>query len=580
MINYSSAIDDFRRAHRRAIIKEILSRFTRTSNQLLSYDEVRQSLKAQSSSERGLMDIPLDAIIGSVNRYNDFTRDFLPKDNIQGERWARVEMAATDQAGLSPIEVYQIGDAYFVKDGNHRVSIARQTDAKTIQAYVTEVRTRVPLTVDTRPEDLIIKAEYVEFLEKTHLDEIRPSADLSLTAPGEYPILEEHIAVHRYFMGLDEHREISYEEAAGHWYDTVYQPVAHMIVEKGILRYFPDRTEADLYLWLADHRAALVNELGIDIKPSDAAADLADRFSSLPEKVINRLGSRVLNTILPDTMEGGPPPGQWRKEKLANLEIGLPADEHVFSDILVPVSGQENGWQAVDQAILIAQRESGRLHGLHVLPPILNPESPAAQEVHDQFTQRCQAAKVPGSFHFASGDVTQNIIDRARWNDLVVVYLNYPPSTQPMTGLNHGFRNLLQRSVGPVMAVTGNVSRLSKALLAFDGSPKSQEALFLAAYLSGGWDIPLCVISVLETGRVGADVLDEARRYLEGLELEAKFIQAEGPNDRVILNSIEDCGCDFLMMGGYSRGPILDILIGSTVNRVLNEVAIPVLICR
>ncbi|NIU60739.1 MAG: universal stress protein, partial [Pseudomonas stutzeri] len=225
-----------------------------------------------------------------MGRYNDFTRSFLPRQDSDQERWAKVHVAATGLVGLPPIEVYQIGEAYFVLDGNHRVSVARQLGATHIQAYVTEVRTRVPLSPDVQPDDLILKAEYADFLEHTCLDEIRPEADLSVTAPGQYRVLEEHIEVHRYFMGLEQEREIPYEEAVGHWYDEVYLPVVQVIRERGILRDFPGRTETDLYLWLSEHRAALEQALGWEIEPEAAATDLAAQFSPRPQRVVARVG--------------------------------------------------------------------------------------------------------------------------------------------------------------------------------------------------------------------------------------------------------------------------------------------------
>jgi hypothetical protein len=274
LLTFSTAIDDFHKARSLAALKEILARITGESTQLLSFDEVRQKLKVKGSYDKGLRDIPLDAIVGSVGRYNDFTRDFLPKQDVDETRWARVKVAATGLVGLDPIEVYQIGDVYFVKDGNHRVSVARQLGATHIQAYVTEIRTRVPLTPNVKPDDLILKAEYADFLEKTRLDEYRPQSDLNVTVPGQYPILLEHIDMHRYFMGLDYQRDVSYEEAVTHWYDHVYLPIVQIIRERGILRFFPDRTETDLYLWIAEHRAALEKELGWRINPEDAAIDL------------------------------------------------------------------------------------------------------------------------------------------------------------------------------------------------------------------------------------------------------------------------------------------------------------------
>jgi hypothetical protein len=147
--------------------------------------------------------------------------------------------------------VYRLGDVYFVLDGNHRVSVAREMGLKTIPAYVTEIKTRVPLTANDDPDEIIIQVRRAEFMQKAGLPESRPDADLIVTAPGAYRILDEHIQVHRYYMGLDEQRDVSYREAAAHWYDHVYRPVVDLIRERGLLHDFPDRTETDLYLWLA-----------------------------------------------------------------------------------------------------------------------------------------------------------------------------------------------------------------------------------------------------------------------------------------------------------------------------------------
>ena len=212
----ASAVKDFRRARRQAQLERVMARLTGASTDLLNYEDVRQKLKGSRTTSRGLRDIPIDAIIGSVGRYTDFTRSFLPRQDEDQTRWARVGRAMSDPTGLPPVEVYQIGEAYFVMDGNHRVSVAKQLGATHIEAYVTECHTKVPLSPDVRPEDLIVKAEYAEFLEHTRLDELRPDADLSISLAGRYRELEEHISVHRYFMGIEQEREIPYEEAVAH----------------------------------------------------------------------------------------------------------------------------------------------------------------------------------------------------------------------------------------------------------------------------------------------------------------------------------------------------------------------------
>jgi nucleotide-binding universal stress UspA family protein len=572
----AAVVQDFREARRKADIQEVLARFTGQNTQLLAYDEVREKLKIKGSAECGLEDIPLDSIVGSVGRYADFTRDFLPREPVSESRWVHIKMAATDQTGLDPIEVYQIGEAYFVRDGNHRVSVARDLGATHIQAYVTEIRTRVPLERDTKPDELILKAEYAEFLEYTHLDELRPEADLSVTVPGQYPILAEHIEIHRYFMGLDFHRDIPYEEAVTHWFDTVYCPVTLVIRERGVLDSFPDRTEADLYLWLTEHRAALEKELGWQFNSDDAAIDLLNQNSPKPGNVVSRLGEKLLETISLDTLESGPPTGQWRAERLAAHRA-----DRLFTEILVPLNGEASGWCAFEQALSITQKESARLRGLHVIPAEADRDKPGALAIQAEFQRRCQEAGVPGELAISSGDVAGQICDRARWVDLVVVNLAHPPPPQPLARLSSGFRTLLQRSPRPVLAVTQSVTSLNSALLAYDSSPKAEEALFVATYLAGQWKIPLVVLTVLDARHPAPPLaLEHAQKYLEEHGVQAIFISRYESVAATILKVAAEQECDLLIMGGYGHKPVMQVVVGSTVDQVLRESPKPVLICR
>ena len=147
-------------------MQEILARITGKSTQLLSYDDVAEKLNLQVRVERGLQNIPLDFVVGSVGRYTDFTRTFLPRRGDSQQRWASVKAAMQAGEGLPPIEVYKVGDVYFVVDGNHRVSIARQEGFNTLQAHVIEFQTDIKLTPNIQPDDLIVKAEYVDFLKQ------------------------------------------------------------------------------------------------------------------------------------------------------------------------------------------------------------------------------------------------------------------------------------------------------------------------------------------------------------------------------------------------------------------------------
>jgi len=532
-------------------------------------------LRAAQSIEKGVQEIPLDSIIGSVNRYTDFTKDFLPRSSVHAERWANVEIAYTGLAGLPPIEVYQLGDVYFVKDGNHRVSVARQLGTNSIEAYVTEIKTKVPVTPETTTEDLILKAEYAEFLEKTRLKELRPEADLSVTAPGKYRDLEEHISVHRYFMGIELQRDISYEEAVAHWYDTVYLPMTQIMERYGILGEFPGRTETDLYLWIAEHRAALEDELVSEIRPEDAALHLAETQSPRPKRVASRLGNRLKKSILPSSLTSGPPAGSWRHEKAQQQ-----AKVSLFDNILVPIVGDETGWNALEQAITIAHKENAQIHGMHVVPSMEDRDSDPVRHLHKVFTGKLEARGVTGSCTIETGDIIQNVCERARWNDLIVMKLNYPPVSPSLTSITHGFRAAIQRCPRPVLAVPDQAVPLTKVLLAYDGSPKANEALFIATYVSGKWKIPLVIVSVEEAGLDAEKMADSANSYVEGHGQRASLIVKQGRVGETILNTIDNENCDLLLIGGYGRSSLVSVVLGSTVDEILKDIKIPALICR
>ncbi|MBI1878799.1 MAG: hypothetical protein HYR94_11370 [Chloroflexi bacterium] len=253
--------EEFSKARQRAFIEEWLTFFTGRSNDLLPFEEVRQSLQLQDAAYRGLQEIELDKIVGSTGRYRDFTRTFLPKNNTTEERWRQVDAVAHSGLGFPPIEVYQVGDVYFVRDGNHRISVSRAHDAKTIEAYVIEYKTPVPLGPDDDLDNILLKMEQADFLKETRLDELRPDQNVLFTEPGRYRLVKEHIIIHKYLREIACGCEISHEEAAASWYDQVYLPLVQLIQERDVLKHFPGRTEADLYAWLILHRAALEAEM-------------------------------------------------------------------------------------------------------------------------------------------------------------------------------------------------------------------------------------------------------------------------------------------------------------------------------
>lgn len=572
--NYGAAVYDFQRARRQANLNIILDRLAGRYPYLLSFEDVLKHLKPGGQVERGLQEIPLDAIVGSVGRYADFTRQFLPRHDSDAGRWARVKMGVTSLRGLPAIEVYKVGEAYFVIDGHHRVSIAREQGAGQVEAYVREIKTDVDLSPEDDIRDIILKSEYADFVARTNVDQVKNYEPIRVTGPDQYLKIEDHIRVHRYFMGVDEKREIPYETAVAHWYAEVYLPVVDIIRERNILRDFPGRTEADLYIWILEHRAALQEAIGWWVDPTDVAGDLVQRFSPRLKRIAARIGEKILERLLPANFYSGPDAGAWRQEKLIDR-----AKVSLFAEILVPLSGKESSWLAFEQAKIIAQREQGRLHGIRVYEQDDFGDEESATQTKNTFDQGIVHAGLSGEMHIVPGSVAKVVIERSQWTDVVVLHLAHPPGPSPLNRLGSGMRSIISRVNGPLIVVP-KVSQMEHALLAYDGTPKSREALFIATYIAGMWNVPLTVISVLESRRLSRRTLVQAKNYLEGFGIEPLFVNKRCSVAETILSTAQIHECDFIIMGGYFRHPIRQIIAGSLVDQMLRMSEIPLLICR
>lgn len=304
----TQARSDFESARRKSFWRSVASWFTRTNNELLPYSEVRKQIPLGGQRDIGLRQIPLDQIVGSVGRYRDFDRAFLPKHANTSGRWINIDRAHLQDIILPPIEVYKIGDAYFVKDGNHRVSVARERGQVDIDAYVIELDSPVPIGPDTDVNDLIRKREQARFTLETGLKDLRPNSKIELSLPGGYNKLLEHIHVHRWFMGLENKHPVSWEEAAINWHDEVYFPLVKVIRESNILRKFPGRTEADLYLWVIEHLWYL-REQSDDVSLEEAVENFAENFAEDPLARLFKVIRNTARSII--TGEGENPPTNY-----------------------------------------------------------------------------------------------------------------------------------------------------------------------------------------------------------------------------------------------------------------------------
>ena len=247
-LNMFDAEEDWNRARRKVLYQEVVCFFKECSVDLLSFHDVRKGLHLEQKIDRGLQEIPLDRIRGSVGRYNDFNSAFLPRKKFMRDRWQGVDVAM--RAGKTPpIDVYQVGESYFVLDGNHRVSIARQLGFETIEAYVCEFPTPPGLSPDADIDERLIKSEQVEFLERIGRAVPLAVREIVFTCPGCYGDLLDMIETYR--QGLEETKEdpVTFEDAVSPWYEEVYCPCLEIIQKNNLLARFSSRTEADLFIW-------------------------------------------------------------------------------------------------------------------------------------------------------------------------------------------------------------------------------------------------------------------------------------------------------------------------------------------
>jgi hypothetical protein len=247
----------FYESRRKALLEALLDGIRREPTDMLAFEAVRACLNIHGQVALGHQIVPLDHIIGSEGRYSDFDRRFLPRTEAVEMRWRSIERAMDRLIDLPPVDLWKISDVYFVRDGNHRVSVARWMGQGHIDALVTELLVDVPLTPDLSVRTLLFTEEYSDFLEWTNLHTLRPNQRIEFSELGGYLELVRHINVYRYNLGQQLGRTIDRDEAVAGWYDTVYTPIIQVIREQRAIKRFPGRTEADLYRWVMDNRAAM-----------------------------------------------------------------------------------------------------------------------------------------------------------------------------------------------------------------------------------------------------------------------------------------------------------------------------------
>jgi len=285
--------DDFARARTQELLSRISRLLDPERENLLPFEEVKAILRPGAETYVGMEAVSVDRIVGSEGRYRDFNRHFLPRKEFLRSRWISIDMAHYNDVPLPPVRIYEAGGVYFVRDGNHRVSVARMRGQTMIDAEVTKLDTVVDLKPGMTLEELrreVIAYERKNFYEKTGYGELTGDDSLDFTSPGRYDQIVEHLLVHKYYMNQSLPKEIPFSDALISWYEKVYKPVVAAIEEEGLISRFPGRTVADLYMFIVQHWDELKRKYGLGYSLGEAARDYGKKYGSAP---FSRLRARA-----------------------------------------------------------------------------------------------------------------------------------------------------------------------------------------------------------------------------------------------------------------------------------------------
>jgi hypothetical protein len=272
---HADAGNDFARLRRKQVLSRLGAWLRREPDdvcEILPFHDVVAALGRSGERDLGLQQIPLDSIVGSVDRTQDFDRWFRPLTEATRERWERLDRAQRLGETVPPIDVYRIGELHFVKDGHHRVSVAHALRLRTIDAFVTDVATRIDATGISRRGDLIIKDLRRVFLDRVPLP--GPAlCTILVTSAWSYAVLSETVEAWGFRLMQQENRFLDRATVARRWYSEEFRPVVRMLEQADLIG---ERTDAEAYLHLAKQRYQLMRTHRWD-------DDVIDRLRAAPD---------------------------------------------------------------------------------------------------------------------------------------------------------------------------------------------------------------------------------------------------------------------------------------------------------
>lgn len=568
MNSVSQAQSDFNQAYSKAGWQRLFGALTGKNYDLVDYNEVRKRL-SNAYNIPVMKEIPIESIVGTVSRNQDFTRTFLPKLVSDESRWVNVKLANESPEGVPPIDVYQIGEIYFVLDGHHRVSVMKTVGADYIMANVRVINTEVPLLPTDSVDEIIVKTERQSFIDRTRINELIPDNSIRLRLAGQYPLLYEHIQVHKYFMGVDQKRDVKDDEAVMHWYEDVYLPVVGSIRQMRLLDGFPEKTETELYLWLEDNKAALSEEYGGRIRNTALAWKLNNDFGSGKRSPLFRAFRRLSMFFTSDLSDWGVKTGDWRKEILNG------ADDYI-ERVMISVVDLDRDREFLESAIRFSKIYDAWVGVVHVVPTAADVEKPRVNEFRAGVEKLLSDAGVKGKFVVLHGKVIRNLSERAFWSDMAFFKMNFRPGMR-----KHTWNDVIV-NIPSLICITPDrlPENVYHIVLAYSSTEKAREAMYFAEAIALTSSAEITVVISGQDVRKRDEALSEVTSFFAGKDLRVNYRSQESPPGELILSVAEETHADVILMGGYSNSFIKRIFRTSTVEAVLSRTTVPVILCK
>lgn len=302
----SETNEDFAKARNKALFNEVQHFLNPEEATLISFSDIKKMLKPQNETYLGMQTVPVDRIVGSEARYQDFDNRFFPKKMHLKTRWEHIDMAHIKDINLPPITLYELGGVYFVRDGNHRVSVAKAKGVEFIDAEVVSLQSEIKLNPKDSLQKMtkqVINYEKRVFYSETGFGDITDFWGLDFSVPGQYDVIYNHILTHKYYINMNKTEEIPMDKAILSWFTTVYLPVIKVIDRHNVMRYFKGRTKSDMYVYIIKYWDEIKAKFGNGYSLDEVATSFKVKFGTpLRKRILNMIQKLMLKKEIKNSL--------------------------------------------------------------------------------------------------------------------------------------------------------------------------------------------------------------------------------------------------------------------------------------